>query len=390
MQNLRNFDVVIIGAGAAGLMAALTAGKRGRKVLLIDSSSKIGEKIRISGGGRCNFTNLYASENNYISENKHFVKSPLARYNQHDFIKLVEKYNIAYHEKTLGQLFCDKSSVQIIDMLISECKINYVEFALNTKVISINKSEKFLITTEDYSIICDSLIIATGGLSIPKLGASDFGYKIAKQFGHNIVKLRPALVPLRVEGELLNFCKSLSGISIDAKIYYEKVSFRENILFTHRGLSGPAILQISSYLNLQKLPQIEIDLLPDITLKDFLEENKYSKMLLNNFMRNWLPNRFVDNYFDSKRIVDFNSKEIAKIIDSVKEFKIDISGDEGYLKAEVTAGGIDTRELSSKTMESNKCKNLFFIGEVVDVTGWLGGFNFQWAWSSGFVAGSYV
>ncbi len=389
-MNIKKYDVIVVGAGAAGLMAATAAGSRGRKVLLIESTNKIGEKIRISGGGRCNFTNLNTKEHNYLSNNPHFIKSPLARFNQHDFIKLVESYKISYHEKTLGQLFCDGSSSQIIDMLINKCKKNNVEILLNACISLITRPKQFNLKTNQGSFICDSLIIATGGLSIPKIGASSFGYEIAKQFGLNIIPTRPALVPLTVDNNELEFYKSLSGISIDAVVSYQKNSFRENILFTHRGLSGPAILQISSYLTKQNGEVIAINLLPNKNIEELLKQNKHSKILLTNFMKEYLPNRFIDNYYEQKRIVDLSIKNIENIASKTQAFQVRINGTEAYQKAEVTAGGVDTKELSSKTMSVNKVPNLFFIGEVVDVTGWLGGYNFQWAWSSGYVAGSYA
>lgn len=381
---MNKYEVIIVGAGAAGLMAAATSAKRGRKTLLIEASGKIGEKIRISGGGRCNFTNLNAGPANYLSDNPHFVKSALARYNQHDFIKLVESYNIAYHEKTLGQLFCDQSSVQIIDMLVNECKKYGAEILLNTNIS--NVTGNFNIATNNGDFFAESLIIATGGLSIPKLGASDFGYKIAQQFGLDIIETRPALVPLTTED--VEFCKNLSGISIDSLVSYQNQSFKENILFTHRGLSGPAILQISSFLKNHQNQEIFIDLLPNIELK--LSENWTSKILLTNYLKDYLPNRFVDNFIQPKRIVDYKPKELEQIDQQLHKFNFKINGSEGYLKAEVTAGGVDTKDLSSKTMAALKLPNLYFIGEVVDVTGWLGGYNFQWAWSSGFIAGSYA
>lgn len=384
-----NYDVIIIGAGAAGLMAANSSAKRGRKVLLLESTDKIGEKIRISGGGRCNFTNINASPANYISQNPHFIKSALARYTQHDFIKLVESYKIAYHEKTLGQLFCDASSTQIINMLVNECKTYGAEILLNTKVLNITKSDNFNLSTNNGEFHSTSLIIATGGLSIPKIGASDFGYKIAKQFDLNIITLKPALVPLTVQEETLEFCKNLSGISIDSIVSYKETKFRENILFTHRGLSGPAILQISSYLE-DSDRDIQINLLPDQDMHNLFIDNKNNKILLNNFLKDYLPKRFVDNNFDGKRLIDYKAKELELIAQQLHKFKIKTNGTEGYAKAEVTVGGVNTKELSSKTMESLKVPNLYFIGEVVDITGWLGGYNFQWAWSSGYIAGSYA
>jgi len=389
--NTVKYDAIVVGAGAAGLMAALTAGKRGRKVLLIEHTNKIGEKIRISGGGRCNFTNLHASPKNYISQNPHFMISALARYTQYNFIKLVESYNIFYHEKTLGQLFCDGSAMQIINMLVAECKMYNVTLLLDCSISLITKNDGFYLETSKGIFQAQSLIIASGGLSIPKLGSSDFGYQIAKQFGLQIVTPRPALVPLTVAEPDLGFFKDLSGISISSIVSNKKTQFRENILFTHRGLSGPAILQISSYLEQPKQAEIAINLLPEIDMKELFVTNKNSKSLLSSFLKEYLPKRFVDilsvTYALDKRIVDYKSVELEKIDCSLHNFVVKIGGTEGYMKAEVTSGGIDTNELSSKTMAANKVPGLFFIGEVVDVTGWLGGYNFQWAWSSGYVAG---
>ena len=390
-MNTVKYDVIVVGAGAAGLMAALTAGKRGRKVLLIEHTNKIGEKIRISGGGRCNFTNLRASPKNYLSQNSHFMISALARYTQYNFIKLVESYNISYHEKTLGQLFCDGSAMQIINMLVAECKIYNVTLLLDCSISLVTKKDEFYLETSKGIFQAQSLIIASGGLSIPKLGSSDFGYQIAKQFGIQIITPYPALVPLTVAEQDLGFFKDLSGISIPSIVSNKNTQFRENILFTHRGLSGPAILQISSYLEQPKQTEITINLLPEVSMKELLTTNKNNKSLLSSFLKERLPNRFVDilsvTYSLNKRMVDYKSVELEKIAYSLHNFIVKIGGTEGYMKAEVTAGGIDTNELSSKTMAASKVPGLFFIGEVVDVTGWLGGYNFQWAWSSGYVAG---
>ena len=390
-MNTVKYDVIVVGAGAAGLMAALTAGKRGRKVLLIEHTNKIGEKIRISGGGRCNFTNLRTSPKNYLSQNPHFMISALARYTQYDFIKLVESYKISYHEKTLGQLFCDGSAMQIINMLIAECKIYNVTLLLDCSISLVTKKDEFYLETSQGIFQAQSLIIASGGLSIPKLGSSDFGYQIAKQFGIQIITPYPALVPLTVAEQDLGFFKDLSGISIPSIVSNKNTQFRENILFTHRGLSGPAILQISSYLEQPKQTEITINLLPEVSMKELLTTNKNNKSLLSSFLKERLPNRFVDilsvTYSLNKRMVDYKSVELEKIAYSLHNFIVKIGGTEGYMKAEVTAGGIDTNELSSKTMAASKVPGLFFIGEVVDVTGWLGGYNFQWAWSSGYVAG---
>lgn len=385
-------DIVVIGGGAAGLMAAATAGKRGRKVILIEHTGKIGEKIRISGGGRCNFTNLFASPKNYICANKHFVKSALACYTQHDFIKLVETYGIAYHEKTLGQLFCDGSSKQIVSMMLCECQIGQVDVLLNCSVKSIEKNDRFILSTTTGVIDTASIVIATGGLSIPQIGASDFGYKIARQFGIKVLATKPALVPLRVDNAKLAMCTKLSGVSQDSLVTHKGAQFRENILFTHRGLSGPAILQISSYLEKFSQTEILINLLPDMDLKQEFIMHKNSKQTVANFLKNYLPSRLVEAIATSdfdRSITDLKNSVLLNIADSLHQFRTPINGSEGYQKAEVTLGGIDTDELSSKTMESKKTPGLFFIGEVVDVTGWLGGYNFQWAWSSGYVAGQY-
>ena len=386
-------DVVVIGAGAAGLMAAAIAGKRGRRVMLIEHTSKVGEKIRISGGGRSNFTNLFASPKNYICTNKHFAKSALARYTQHDFINLVESYNIAYHEKTLGQLFCDGSSKQIVNMLLDECQQGQVDVRLNCTVTAIEKHDQFVLTTTEGIIHAASVIIATGGLSIPQIGASDFGYQIARQFGLKVLATQPALVPLKVETSTLPTFAQLSGVSQNSIVSYKDVQFRENILFTHRGLSGPAILQISSYMEKFSMEEIIINLLPDVDLKHEFVAHKNSKQTVANFLKNYFANRFVEvmathpNY--ARAITDLKNTTLFDMADDIHQFKVTINGSEGYQKAEVTVGGVDTDELSSKTMESNKVPGLFFIGEVVDVTGWLGGYNFQWAWSSGYVAGQY-
>jgi predicted Rossmann fold flavoprotein len=389
--NTVKYDVIVVGAGAAGLMAALTAGKRGRKVLLIEHTNKIAEKIRISGGGRCNFTNLYTSPKNYLSQNPHFMISALARYTQYDFIKLIESYNISYHEKTLGQLFCDGSATQIINMLLAECKMYNVTLLLNNSVELITKNDEFYLETSQGIFQAQSLIIASGGLSIPKLGASNFGYKVAKQFDLQIVPTRPALVPLTIAESNLKFFKDLSGISIPSIVSNKKTQFRENILFTHRGLSGPAILQISSYLEQVKQAEITINLLPEVDIKELFISDKNNKILLSSFLKEYLPKKFVEKlsitYAFDKRMIDYKLVALEKVAHSLHNFIVKIEGTEGYMKAEVTAGGIDTNELSSKTMEAKKVPGLFFIGEVVDVTGWLGGYNFQWAWSSGYVAG---
>jgi hypothetical protein len=345
------FDVVIIGAGAAGLMCAIEAGKRGRSVAVLERNETVGKKIRISGGGRCNFTNIYSSSDTFISTNPHFHKSALARYTPEDFIRLVQRHRIAYHEKKLGQLFCDGSSQQIIDMLLKECATAHVDVRVACSVRHIKKDGEFRLDTTHGELECDSLVIATGGLSIPKIGATDFGYRIAKQFGLRIAATRPGLVPLTLDGQEGRALRELAGVSLDAEVRCGSATFHENILFTHRGLSGPAILQVSSYWKSGEAVLIE-------------PQNA--------------PRRFIQKWKEL-----YGETPIA-------DWKLIPTGTEGYAKAEVTVGGIDTAELSSKTMEAREVPGLYFIGEVVDVTGHLGGFNFQWAWASGFVAGQYV
>ena len=387
------YDVIIIGAGAAGLMAAIRSGQKGKRVLVVEHTNKIGEKIRISGGGRCNFTNLYTSNHNFISQNPHFVKSALSQYTQHDFISLVESYKIAYHEKTLGQLFCDGSSSQIINMFIDLCAKYQVDIKLSCNVKDVFKNDYFKIESDQGDFMGDTLVIATGGLSIPKIGASDFGYRVAKKFGLNIVLTKPALVPLIVPDEQKKLFNELRGISNHSIVTYKDTSFTENILFTHKGLSGPAILQISSYLNKFDDEKISINLLPNLNLENMFAADKNNKQTLANYLKVYLTNRLVDNFSlgnsdFNRTITDLTKEKLSYIAKFIHNFQVPISDSEGYLKAEVTSGGVDTRELSSKTMESIKVPGLFFVGEVVDVTGWLGGYNFQWAWSSGFVAGN--
>lgn len=385
-------DVIIIGAGAAGLMCAIEAGKRGRSALLIEHAEKTGKKILISGGGRCNFTNRIVSSENFISENPHFCKSALAGYTPDNFISLVESYKIPYYEKKLGQLFCDGSSGQILYMLESECRKSNVEILTDCKVNSISDRDPFKIKTGLGDFSSGSLVIATGGISIPKMGATDFGYKTAGHFGINLTDIRPALVPLVFNKEDRTVFGELSGISLDAEVKCNNKSFRENILFTHKGLSGPAILQISSYW--KEGNRIVVDLLPGKNLFELLHENSKSRIELVNFISNLFPKRFAEvfckRYFNSKPLNQFAQKELRLISDKLHEWEISPAGTEGFDKAEVTLGGVDTGELSSKTMESKRVKGLYFIGEVVDVTGWLGGYNFQWAWASGFAAGQCV
>jgi len=390
-----NYDVIIIGAGAAGLMAAIQAGKRGRRVLVIDHSKKIGEKIRISGGGRCNFTNLNCNASKFISNNPKFAISALKRFTQIDFINLIKKHNIKYHEKKLGQLFCDGSAKQIIDMLLLECEQNNVIISSNTQVDDIQREDKkYLVFNNEKKYISESIIIATGGLSIPKIGASGFGYGIAKKFKINVIETYPALVPLTFSDKLLSMCKELTGLSLESSISCNKIKFDEGMLFTHRGLSGPSILQISSYWKLNDM--IEINLLPAINLFNYLTDKKVTnpKANINNLISEILPKRLASilctNNNLNVNISEIPDSLLKKFSNTINAWTIKPVGSEGYRTAEVTRGGVDTKELSSKTMMSNSHPGLFFIGEVVDVTGHLGGYNFQWAWSSGYVAGQFA
>ncbi|MBM3630659.1 MAG: NAD(P)/FAD-dependent oxidoreductase [Alphaproteobacteria bacterium] len=389
------YNVIIIGAGAAGIMCAIEAGKRGRKVLLLDHAKKIGEKIRISGGGRCNFTNLNIHPNKFISKNPKFIISALNQYNQEDFIKLINKHQIKFHEKKLGQLFCDGSAQQIIDMLLLECQNAKVILKKETIVYNIEKKDdQYLIEANTGKYLCDSLIIATGGLSVPKIGASAFGYEIAKKFNLNIVETLPALVPLTFSEKILEMCKELSGLSLEAMVSYNKIFFEEGMLFTHRGLSGPSVLQISSYWKLGD--DIKINLSPKIDMFKFLENKKKlePKEDISKVIFKILPKRLASLICKevgvSGNISEISNKLLKKLSNQINAWFVKPIGSEGYRTAEVTLGGVDTNELYSKSMMSIKHPGLFFIGEVVDVTGHLGGYNFQWAWSSGFVAGQYA
>jgi predicted Rossmann fold flavoprotein len=389
------FDVIVIGAGAAGLMCAIESAKRNKKVIVLDHSKKIGEKIRISGGGRCNFTNLNTHPSKFISENPKFMISALNQYDQYDFIKLVESYNIKFHEKKLGQLFCDESSQQIINLLLSECEKYQVTIHKEFVVEGIDYSnELYLVKSLINSFTCHSLVIATGGLSIPKIGASKFGYDVAKQFGLNIISTSPALVPLTFNEDILKICKELTGLSVDAIVTFGKTLFQEGMLFTHRGLSGPSILQISSYWKLKQ--EIQINLSPDIDVYEFLIQKKSSnsKQDVQSAISEIIPKRLsqiiCDNLNISGKIIDISNKLLNKLSLFINSWQLNPIGTEGYRTAEVTLGGVDTREISSKTMMVVKQPGLFFIGEVVDVTGHLGGYNFQWAWSSGYVAGQHT
>jgi len=389
---IKKYDVIIIGAGAAGMMSAIESGKRGRKVLLVDHAKKIGEKIRISGGGRCNFTNINVHTNKFISNNPKFVISALSQYTQKDFINLIKKHNINFHEKKLGQLFCDQNAQQIVDMLLLECQIANVTIMKETIITEVDKQDdEYFITAGDDKYLCNSLIIATGGLSVPKIGASKFGYDIAQKFNMNIVKTLPALVPLTFNEKVLTICKELSGLSLEAVVFFNKIFFQEGMLFTHRGLSGPSILQISSYWKLGKI--IKINLSPKLDILKLLEIKKKSnpKQDIINIITEILPKRLASIICKENNVIgnisELSNKSLKQLSDSINSWVISPTGSEGYRTAEVTLGGVDTNELSSKTMMSKKNPGLFFIGEVVDVTGHLGGYNFQWAWSSGFVAG---
>jgi predicted Rossmann fold flavoprotein len=389
------YDVIVIGAGAAGLMCAIEAGKRGQKVLVIDHAKRIGEKIRISGGGRCNFTNLETSPKNFLSSNPHFFKSALKQFDQWSFIDMVAKHAIAYHEKTLGQLFCDGKSVEIIDMLLTEASEASVVIKADTEVSSIAKTANGFSLSSTYGELASkSLVVACGGKSIPKIGATGFGYQIASQFGHELIESRPGLVPLTFTDELLEFCRDLAGLSVDAVVSFGKVSFREGLLFTHRGLSGPSILQISSYW--REGSPIQVNLTPGQNLSEALLNAKLdeSKVDLVSFLSRSLPKRLAvklaarENL--SGRLAEISDKKLRQFGELVNCWNLVPAGTEGYRTAEVTLGGVNTDQLLSNTMESKLTSGLFFIGEVVDVTGHLGGFNFQWAWSSGWVAGQHA
>jgi predicted Rossmann fold flavoprotein len=392
---MKFYDVIIIGGGAAGLMCAIEAGKRGQKTLILEGSKNVAEKIRISGGGRCNFTNLNINRDNFLSQNPHFAISALSRFTQNDFIDLVKKHNIQYHEKTLGQLFCNTSSQEIINMLLRECEENNVEIILNSKVNSIAKiNNNFHIKGNMGDFQSGSAVIATGGLSIPKMGATDLGYKIAKEFGLKIIPPTPALVPFTLPIKTLEQTRKLAGVSIMADVKIGNKIFREGLLFTHKGLSGPVILQISSYW--QKNQKITINLAPKTDIFTWLEteKNHKAKQDIHNLLATILPKSLAGYILDKHgiqgQLIDLNKKKLQIIANNINFWEITPNGTEGFSKAEVTLGGVDSNEISSKTFESKKVKNLYFIGEVLDVTGHLGGYNFQWAWSCGFAAGQFV
>ncbi|MBB4953917.1 putative Rossmann fold flavoprotein [Agrobacterium vitis] len=388
----RTADVVIIGAGAAGMMAAIRAGQRGRRVLLLDHAKAPGEKIRISGGGRCNFTNIHAGPKNYLSSNPHFAKSALARFTPQDFLGMVEAHQIPWHEKTLGQLFCDNSAKDIIRMLLEEMRAAHVKLQLQTEIAAVGKTaDGFQIETAQGPVSCPSLIIATGGKSIPKMGATGFAYKMAEQFGLSLVETRPALVPLTLEPGLLSELSPLAGVAVDANVSHGKTAFREALLLTHRGLSGPSILQISSYW--REGDSITIALEPE---KDFLSILKAAKrdngrQALQTVLAQHLPKRLaqycVERAAIDKPLADLSDKVLMGFVDGLRQWVLKPAGSEGYRTAEVTLGGVDTHGLDSRTMQAKAVPGLYFVGEAVDVTGWLGGYNFQWAWASGHAAG---
>ncbi|MDA1325614.1 MAG: NAD(P)/FAD-dependent oxidoreductase [Proteobacteria bacterium] len=390
---MADLNAIIIGAGAAGLMCAGEANKRGRRVLLLDRAAKVGQKIRISGGGRANFTNLYAAPENFLSENPRFCVSALARYTQHDFIALVERHGIAYHKREHGQLFCDGSAQQITDMLLDEARGVTIKTAINVKLVS-QENSGFTVKTDHDSFTAESLVIATGGPSIPKMGASGFAYEIARQFGLKIINPRPGLVPLTFDADTMAALAGLTGVSLDATVSLGKVAFTEALLFTHRGLSGPVILQISSYWNAGDT--ITIDLLPGIDLLRHLKQakdeqpRKEAHTVLAQLMPRRLAERMVDWTGCDGRLADASDKTLKRLADQINAWRITPVGSEGMRTAEVTVGGIDTGGLSSKTMEAKSVPGLYFIGEAVDVTGHLGGFNFQWAWASGHACGQVV
>jgi predicted Rossmann fold flavoprotein len=392
------WDVIILGAGAAGLMCALTAGMRGKRVLVLEKSNKVGKKILMSGGGRCNFTNLHTQPDNFLSSNPHFCKSAISRYTQWDFINLVNRHQIAYHEKTLGQLFCDNSSKDILNALLNECEAANVTIKTLANITAVENPSHFKLTgsidKQSVSLTCNSLVVATGGLSIPSLGGSDFGYQLAKQFDHLVFPLRAGLVPFTFTDGFKQLSEKLSGSSVPASVTVENQTFNENILFSHRGLSGPAILQISSYWHEGK--SISIDILPTLDALQYLQDEKKNqpKLLLRNILSQQLPRKLVLEleqlwWIDKAEmpIAQMNDLLLNTIANNLNGWQLKPAGTEGYRTAEVTLGGLDTNQLSSKTMMSNKVDQLYFIGEVVDVTGHLGGFNFQWAWSSGYAAG---
>jgi len=387
-----NYDVIIIGGGAAGLMCAIEAGKRGRSVLVLEHNERLGKKILISGGGRCNFTNSNAGPENYLSTNPHFHKSALARFTPADFIALVERHGIAHHEKKLGQLFCDTSSREIVELLQRECECAGVEIHLSCRVEEATKPDAFRVATSRGVFTSQSLVVATGGLSFPKIGATDFGYRLARQFELKVTTIRPGLVPVMFASVERQAFAELSGISLDVEVSANDALFRENILFTHRGLSGPAILQISNYFAAGE--SFVANLLPDLDATALLLAQRQSGKELKTVLAQHLPARFTQawcgRFADSRPMHRYSTEELTAIARRLEHWEIQPADTEGYSKAEVTVGGVDTGELSSKTLEARRVPGLYFVGEVVDVTGWLGGYNFQWAWASGHAAGQCV
>lgn len=385
-------DVLVIGAGAAGLMCGIEAGKRGRKVSVIDHARKAGQKIELSGGGNCNFTNLHTEPEHYISQNPHFCKSALSRFPPSYFTSLLEKKGLTFYEKEKGQLFCGKGAGAVLSVLKQECLEAGVDILLNCPVSDVGKDSFFKVITQRGTFLCESLVIATGGLSYPKLGATGFGYSIAEKFGLKVIPLSPGLVPLKFNRSDLKFFSDLSGISLNAGVCCNNMNFTGNILFTHRGVSGPAILDISSYWN--RGDAICIDLLPGIDIYNHLIKKQQTGIEMRNFLSLYFPKRFTKKwceiYFKSKPLYQYTNKELQKASQLLKNWKLKPSDTEGYDRAEVTTGGVDTNEISSKTMEAKKVSRLYFAGEVIDVTGRLGGYNLQWAWSSGRAAGEYV
>lgn len=393
---IKKYDVVIIGAGAAGLMCAATAAYRGRNVLVLDHAKQAGKKILISGGGRCNFTNMDVEPNNYLCGNPHFVKSALSRYTQWDFLGLIAKYNVDYHERDFGQLFCDDSAKEIVRILMSECQESGAKVQLRTEITDVVKesdTDKYLISTNQGQYQAESLVVAAGGLSMPKLGATPYGYQLAESFGLSVLPTRAGLVPFTLHDHDKQNYADLSGISLPCRIESKDgTSFAADMLFTHRGLSGPVVLQISNYWLAGEA--VSIDLLPSIELSEALEKQRanHPNQSVKNTLGQWLPKRFVEALIASKQIIDkplkqLVHKEFDQIVDTISNWQIKPNGTEGYRTAEVTLGGVDTNQLSSKTMEAKDVKGLYFIGEVTDVTGWLGGYNFQWAWACGYACG---
>jgi len=384
---IHKYDALVLGGGAAGLMCAIEAGKRGRRVAVLERAERLGKKILISGGGRCNFTNIHCSAANFISSNPHFAKSALARYTPADFVALVEKHNIPYHEKTLGQLFCDRSAEELLGMLEQECRESGVQLFVKIAIQEVTRGDEFVVKAGEEEFRAPALVVATGGLSIPKMGATGFGYDLARQFGLAIRETRPGLVPLLFGAEDSRHYTDLAGVSAEVIAACEGQHFREKMLVTHRGLSGPAILQISSYW--RNAESILIDLVPDQEVTAGLLEATASRNIaaLRTALRKFLPNRLADRWLEVHEPKSLTNASLKEVERKIHEWALVPAGTEGYGKAEVTVGGVDTDELSAKTMESRRVPGLFFIGEVVDVTGHLGGFNFQWAWASGASAG---